>query len=71
MADLPPYPDTGGDPGVETDHGSTTSTPRWVKALGIIALVMVLLFIILHLTFGGLGGHRTPSRVPERGVQRQ
>ena len=37
--------------------------PRWVKVSGIIAIVLVLLFVILHLTgnsLGGPGGH-TPS----------
>jgi len=29
-----------------------------VKLFGIIALVVVLLFVILHLTGGGAGGHR-------------
>lgn len=47
MADLPPYPDSNGD----------TGTPRWVKVFGIIVIVLVLLFVILHLTGGGLGGH--------------
>jgi hypothetical protein len=32
-------------------------TPRWVKVFGIIAAALVLLFIILHLTGRGLGGH--------------
>ena len=65
MADLPPYPDskgdTGHDTGVRPDRASPPSTPRWVKVFGIIAIVLVLLFVILHLTgnspFGGLGGH--------------
>jgi len=43
--------------GVRPDRGSTTSTPRWVKVFGIIVLVLVLLFVILHLTGRGLGGH--------------
>jgi hypothetical protein len=42
MADLPPYP----------------GTPRWVKVFGIIALVMVLLFVILLFT---RGPHRGPG----------
>jgi ABC-type transporter Mla subunit MlaD len=33
------------------------STPRWVYVFGIIALVIVLLFVVLHLTGHGLGGH--------------
>jgi ABC-type transporter Mla subunit MlaD len=32
-------------------------TPRWVYVFGIIALVLVLAFVILHLTGHGLGGH--------------
>ena len=68
MADPPPYPDANGDgTGVGPDRGSTTSTPRWVYVSGIIAIVLVLLFVIMHLTggglsddtpSGGLGGHR-------------
>ena len=41
-------------------HGSPPSTPRWVKVFGIIAIALVLLFVILHLTgnsLGGPGGH--------------
>lgn len=51
------------------DRESTTSTPRWVKVFGLIALVLVLLFVILHLTGrgrGGPGGHTPPI---EHGVQ--
>jgi hypothetical protein len=36
------------------------STPRWVKILGIVALVLVLLFGILHLT--GFRGHHGPGQ---------
>lgn len=49
MADVPPDPDSTGD--------DTTSTPRWVYVFGIIGIVLVLLFVILHLTGGGLGVH--------------
>lgn len=42
------------------DRGSTTSTPpstpRWVKMVGIVFIVLVLLFVILHLTGNSLGG---------------
>lgn len=41
--------------GVEPDRGSPNSTPRWVYAFGIIAVV--LLFVVRHLTHGGLHGH--------------
>jgi hypothetical protein len=54
LADPPPYPDTG----VGSDHGSTYSTPRWVKVFGIILIVvLVLLFLIQHLVFEGMAGH--------------
>ena len=38
-------------------NGDETGTPRWVKTFGIIALVLVLLLVILHITGNGLGGH--------------
>jgi hypothetical protein len=57
MADPPPDPDSSGDTGGEPDGGSTTGTPRWVYVSGIIAIVLVLLFVVMHLAGGGLGGH--------------
>ncbi len=48
------------DTRVRLDRGSPPSTPRWVKVFGIIALGLILLVIILHLTgnsFGGPMGH--------------
>jgi hypothetical protein len=38
-------------------HGAPPRTPRWLKVFGIIALALVLLFVLLHLTGRGLGGH--------------
>ncbi len=62
MADQPPYPDL-----------KPHITPRWVKVFGIIAIVLVLLFVILHFTRGPhrpgrhmLGGDTPPG---QRGVQ--
>ena len=55
MADVPLYLDSNGDTGVELGRGPTTSTPRWVYLFGIIVIVPV--FVIQHLTGGGLGGH--------------
>jgi hypothetical protein len=50
MADSPPYP----------------GTPRWVKVFGIIALVLILLFVIMMLT--GRGGRHGPGRhIPSGG----
>jgi hypothetical protein len=62
MADLPSYPasngDSGEDTGVGSDRGLTYYTPRWVKVFGIILIVvLVLLFLIQHLVFEGMGGH--------------
>lgn len=49
MIERPPYT----DPDREPDAGM----PTWVKALGIVALVLAMLFVVLHLAFGGLRGH--------------
>jgi hypothetical protein len=48
MGDPPPYDDTAG-------------APRWVKVFGIIALVVVLLFLVLMFARGP-GGRHGPSR---------
>jgi len=56
MADLPSHPDSNDDTGVGPDRGSTTSTTWGLYVLlGIIGLVI--LFVVLHLAGGGLGGH--------------
>jgi hypothetical protein len=58
MADVPPDPHSKGDTGETPRRGSSEeSTPRWVYVFGLIIVVLVLLFVILHLTGGGLGGH--------------
>ena len=41
---------------IKPDRGSPPSTPRWVKVSAIIVIVLVLLFVILHLTGNSLGG---------------
>lgn len=60
------------------DNLSTTGTPRWVKVFGVVALVVVVLFIGLMIFGGGEHGpgRHTPSgdaggnRLPiERGMQ--
>jgi hypothetical protein len=48
----PLYPSSGSDTGDDTSR-----TPRWVNAFGIIVAVLVALFVILHLTGHGPGGH--------------
>ncbi|HEY8678384.1 MAG TPA: hypothetical protein VIN39_07110 [Candidatus Dormibacteraeota bacterium] len=57
MADLPPYPDSKRDPDLGRGRGPTTSTPRWVYVFGVIAIVLVLLFVTLHLTGHSFRGH--------------
>jgi hypothetical protein len=61
MADLHTYPGSGDDnddnTGMESDSESVIGAPRWVKIFGIIALVLVLLFVILHLIGDAHGGH--------------
>jgi hypothetical protein len=58
MADPPPYLDSNNDPDEDTG-----STPRWVKAFGIIVIVLVLLVVIVMFIGGGNHGpsRHTPS----------
>jgi hypothetical protein len=37
--------------------GATGRTPRWVQIVGIHAIGLALLFVVFHLTGGGLGSH--------------
>jgi len=53
QVDLLSYPDSS----VGSGQGSTISTPRWVYVVGIHAIGLVLLFVVLHLTGGGLRSH--------------
>lgn len=46
-----------GDTGVDPGRSSTTGTPRWIWVSGIIVILLVLLFVVLHLTGGGHGSH--------------
>jgi hypothetical protein len=40
------------------DDGPTPNAlPRWVKAFGIITVALLVLFVLLHLTGHGFGGH--------------
>jgi hypothetical protein len=45
---------------IGSSRGSTYSTPRWVKVLGIITLVVILLVLVVLVT--GLGGEHGPGR---------
>ena len=63
-----PYPDAGDDAGMEPDRESPPSTPRWVKAFGIIAIVLILALAGLHLT-GNAPTHMPGSSGTEHGMQ--
>lgn len=47
MADLPSYPEAHTDLDTRPDRESTRSAPRWVF---VVAIVVVLLIVVLHLT---------------------
>lgn len=55
------------------DGGSTDSIPprmpRWVKVFGIMFIVLVLLFVILHVTGNSLGGPGSHTPLMEHRVQ--
>ncbi len=53
---------------MEPDRESPPGTPRWVKAFGVIAIVLLLLFAGLHLT-SNAPMHGMPSGGTEHGVQ--
>jgi hypothetical protein len=50
------------------DGDSYTGAPRWVKVFGVAALILVLTFVVLHLTGRGFRGHFGPATSGERGV---
>jgi len=41
----------------EHDHESAPGAPVWVKAFGVIAVVLIVLFVVLHLTGLAPMGH--------------
>jgi hypothetical protein len=42
------------------DADLSPPTPRWVKVFGGIAVVVLVVFVILHLVGGGPGRHMSP-----------
>jgi hypothetical protein len=38
-------------------RASQLPTPRWVRVFGAIILVLLLLFVVLHMSGHGFGGH--------------
>lgn len=51
-----PTPSTD-DARLRPSRGTASRTPRWVQVVGIHAIGLVLLFVVFHLTSGGLGSH--------------
>jgi hypothetical protein len=41
---------------IKQDRGTPPQMPRWVKAFGIVLLILILIVIALHLTGNNLGG---------------
>ena len=64
MADSRRYPDSKGDTSDDTrvrpPADRPPSTPRWVKVFGIIAIILLLIFVVIQLT--GVGGGHGPGR---------
>jgi hypothetical protein len=56
-----PSPDLSPYPGV----------PRWVKVFGIVAILLILSFAILHLTGNNFRGHMLQSNVTAPDTQQQ
>lgn len=57
MADMPRYPGTGDENGMEDDRAAPRGTPPWVKVLLVLAVVLVVVLLIsIHLMGGGLRG---------------
>lgn len=51
MTEPPPLdPDTDHDVAAQPRRAASTATPRWVKVAGVVALVVVLVFLALLLT---------------------
>jgi hypothetical protein len=42
---------------VLSDTASTIASPQWVRMLGFAAIMLVVVFVVSHLTGNGLGGH--------------
>lgn len=53
MADVPPVHDSNGD-----DAG----IPRWIYVLGLVAIILIVLFLAMHFIFGGPMGHGMQSQ---------
>lgn len=41
------------------------ATPRWVRVFGVIGIMLLVAFVILHITGHGFGGHHEFGRLPQ------
>jgi hypothetical protein len=53
----PAYVSSDSEPDVRPSPEAATRTPRWVYVVGLHAIALALLFVVMHLTTGGLGNH--------------
>ncbi len=60
--------DTGDDTDVAPERDSPPATPAWVKAFGIIGIILLLLFVGLHVS-GNAPTHTMPFSGTEHGMQ--
>jgi hypothetical protein len=42
---------------VSADRATIAGVPRWVKVFGVISIVLIVLFILLHVGGDGFRGH--------------
>lgn len=57
MADRPQHPDAGKKP-ERSDRDTTSGASRWPRLIGIVLAVLLLLFLVMVLVGGGVGGHQ-------------
>jgi hypothetical protein len=60
MTVRPRPPDTGTRP----DGEASTGLPRWLYLAGIVVAILILVFVVFHLTGGGLGNHGPGRHAP-------
>ena len=48
---------SNGEPKAASGRASAGTMPRWVKVFAIVGAVLVVLFVVLHLTGHGFGHH--------------